>query len=277
MKRMFRTILSFAAAAVFVFAITQGVFAMENNVKDSRDSEFAMNQLLLDWEENGYPDDIGGQFRDIESGKLGLLVINPSTARVDELHEKLGANLLIVPTKYAYNDLMRVKVEIEKIMQKADNKIYGVSVGWGNEGETVFGFGESGKEFRVIVLVDKEVVALLTAQLKEKYGEKVIVEESLPIEAFENNALTAPQNSNISKDMFILLIVLCIFLLSAITLFAYQKNKRVPLLQTFLGITVERERTSPRAFVVRAVKNRQFSPKSNLFSLIRDKIEKGFY
>ena len=52
------------------------------------DVECVFDYWYKHWEEYGYPDDIGGQFRD--GGKIGIKVVNPSSARIKELYEIFG-------------------------------------------------------------------------------------------------------------------------------------------------------------------------------------------
>ena len=73
-------------------------------------------------------------------------------------------------------------------MEKTDSKIYRVGVGWSDgwsalalpENEKQIGFGESGREFRVIVWADEENVAYYTEIFAQLYGDKAVVVKGHP-------------------------------------------------------------------------------------------------
>ena len=80
---------------------------------------------------------------------------------------------------YAYNALLAVQEEIvETHMVNGNGDVVACSVGWHTVDGKAAGFGESGKESRVIVSVKTEKGAEYAALLQEAYGGMVVVETS---------------------------------------------------------------------------------------------------
>lgn len=124
------------------------------------------------WDEHGYPDDIGGQYS--KDGSIWVQVVETTPERMEELRGMFGDKISL--TKYSFNELEGVRQEIEAVMQAPESKIYGLGTGWSSNGNGVFGFGESGTEFRVVVIVDKSMYEHYSAEFARQYGDKVYVE-----------------------------------------------------------------------------------------------------
>lgn len=135
---------------------------------------------LEQWEEYGYPDDIDSQYRDLDTGAAGISVVDPTPERLEELHAVFGNEVLITRSKYSHNELYRVREEIEALMAEPDSKIYGLGVGWSSNEDGVFGFGESGRESRVVAMVDESMVDHYSAEFSGLYGDMVFVEAGGP-------------------------------------------------------------------------------------------------
>jgi len=167
----------------------------------------------LSWEEfypepYEYPDDVGGMYFDSATGKEYYLVINPTPERLEELRTILSGtgnqvgnmyfdpmNLpenidelraqyaesinFTTPCKYSFNELMRVNYEIYLLMGP-DSSIYGAGLGWDSSDGVLTGFGETGKELRVVVSVNENEVARYTAEFAERFGDMVIVKAGSP-------------------------------------------------------------------------------------------------
>ena len=163
----------------------------------------------LSWEEfypqpYEYPDDVGGLYYDRETGKDYYLVIDPTPERLEELRTILSGSGSRVgisyydpmnlpenidelraqyrdsinftsPCKYSYTELMRVNYEMYLLMGP-DSSIYGAGLGWSNSNGVLTGFGETGKELRVIVSVAEKEVNRYSSEFTEKYGDMVVVE-----------------------------------------------------------------------------------------------------
>ena len=133
--------------------------------------------IFMQWEKEGYPDDIGGHFYDSNTNSFGILVVNPSQQRIDELLEMFENRVIIIPCRFSFNELKQVQNEITELMFSNPNSgIYGSGIGWTSSNTGVHGFGDSGKEFRVTVSVDESVFDHYYAGFSSRYGDRVIVE-----------------------------------------------------------------------------------------------------
>jgi len=167
----------------------------------------------LSWEEfypepYEYPDDVGGMYFDSATGKEYYLVIDPTPERLEELRTILSGtgnqvgnmffdpmNLpenidelraqyaesinFTSPCKYSYTELVRVNYEIYLLMEP-DSSIYGAGLGWDSSDGVLTGFGETGKELRVIVSVDENELTRYSAEFAERFGDMVIVKAGSP-------------------------------------------------------------------------------------------------
>jgi len=136
---------------------------------------------LEQWEMYGYPDDIDSQYRDLDTYAVGIGVVDPAPERLEELRAVFGEDALITRSKYSHNELYRVREEIEALMAEPDSKIYGLGVGWSSDENGVFGFGESGRESRVVVTVDESVYTDYGDEFARSYGDMVFVEAGGPV------------------------------------------------------------------------------------------------
>ncbi len=150
-------------------------FALSANVLAA---EFAnMYELLMYWEENGYPDDVGSIYSSDGSAYnfTVQLVGDDISARSDELRAMLDDPSTVTFEKGTFTDkqLHEISNEIAESYMTEDSGIQSVAVGWGSNGK---GFGVSGKEMRVVVVADEDRAVDLYQELGSKYGEAVIVE-----------------------------------------------------------------------------------------------------
>jgi len=138
-------------------------------------------KLIGRWEQEGYPDDIGGAYYDSDAGAMGFLLVDYTPERIGELRLLVSDQAIITPCKYSYNELRLAQEEIDSIIG-ADSGIYSTSVGWTSTDGRVHGFGESGKEFRLEVRVDMSVYDHYSAGFAELYGDRVVVKAIDPSE-----------------------------------------------------------------------------------------------
>ena len=161
--------LTYLILIAVLLSLTTGVFAA--------DGLSPLEEAYQLWEENQYPDDVGGVYYDRDTDSLAILVVYPSDERKDELYALFGRDLVITECRYSYNELLYVQNEITGMMSQ-EQKIYSSGIGWTSKDGVVSGFGESGKEFRVVVGVDESEFARYSADFAEKYGDMVVVESS---------------------------------------------------------------------------------------------------
>ncbi|MCL2153853.1 MAG: hypothetical protein FWH57_13065 [Oscillospiraceae bacterium] len=152
--------------------------------------------LFARWEKNGYPDDVGGVYYDSDYGMLGFLLVNPTQERMDELRGMFSDEVIFTPSAFSYNELRLAQKEIDSIMG-AGSGIYSTGVGWTSTDSRVHGFGDSGKEFRLVVGVDESVFNHYSAGFAQLYGDRVIVEASGPA---QDGAMTASRYGGMNED-----------------------------------------------------------------------------
>jgi hypothetical protein len=178
MKNPVKSLTFFAVVLLMAVSLvyTTGVFAANG-------TEFPFGEsgnIFVEWHHNGYPDDIGGIYTNNGGfGGLSILLVNPTPERMAELRELTGRDIVITACKYSYNEMLRTQNDISAQIAR-ENKIYSVGTGWAITNGEVHGFGESGKEFRVIVGVDESEVDRYSIEFSKRYGDMVVVEKSHP-------------------------------------------------------------------------------------------------
>lgn len=135
-------------------------------------------ELVAQWAETRYPDDVGNIYTD--KGKLVIGLVDGSEARQEELRAMVSdpGSLAFDEAAYPYNDLLAVKEEISRELS-SDEGLYSVGVGWTSAEGT--GFGSSGKDSRVVVSAEAGKLAYYQTLYKERYGGMVVVVEGNPL------------------------------------------------------------------------------------------------
>lgn len=135
-------------------------------------------ELVAQWAETRYPDDVGNIYTD--QGKLVIGLVDGSEARQEELRAMVSdpGSLAFDEAAYPYNDLLAVKEEISRELS-SDEGLYSVGVGWTSAEGT--GFGPSGKDSRVVVSAEAGKLAYYQTLYEERYGGMVVVVEGEPI------------------------------------------------------------------------------------------------
>ena len=152
--------------------------------------------LLQDWETNGYPDDVGSIYStDGTPYNLTVQLVGDNfEARAEEIRAMLDDPSTISFEKGTYTDqqLHEISAEIADAYLTEGSGVQSVGVGWGTNG----GFGESGKEMRVVVRADEDRAIDLAQELGNKYGEAVIVEAAEGELEFAEEAPAAEEEAN---------------------------------------------------------------------------------
>lgn len=143
--------------------------------------------LLARWEQDGYPEDVTGVFYNTDSGTLSILLTKNTEARRAELSGSIedGEKVLFFDGTYSHDKLAAVQTEIaEELSAGTTQGLQKVTLGWGVCG----GFGQNGKDFRVVVEAADEQAEQLAAHYAEQYGDIVVVEKASEWRAAENAA-----------------------------------------------------------------------------------------
>ncbi|HHT25095.1 MAG TPA: hypothetical protein GXZ76_06235 [Clostridiaceae bacterium] len=225
--------------------------------------------LYEHWETNGYPDYVGFVYStDGSTNNLTVLLVADDGTAEDQIRSMLisDSGLSFGSAKYSYNELMAISKEISSEYLENNKLFYGLGVGWGGVGDGEPGFGDSGREARVVVEVDSSIFAEYTKLFKELYGDKVVVFDS---EAFVDESDIAE-----AKNTSLLWLLIPVMLLVGVGIIFAIRTKLVPALQTATGSVVTKTAPISRKQTIEAVKNSEVSPRAEVFDSILSKIEK---
>jgi hypothetical protein len=245
---------------------------MPEDVAPAPDNAVAPDQpangdILSGWDENGYPDDIGGVFYDQDTGKTTILLVNPSVERENEL-TALMPGVAFLPSAYSYNELLAVQKDItnEMISQPAGEAvIYSAGIGFTMIDGQLTGFGESGKEFRVVVSVDESVYAETVNRYRELYGDMVYVEPGTAPIADGLLDTTAHARTN----MYWPFALIAVILFAAVIAFAMNRRRYSYALQTANGGAVTVSEQMTRKQIKEAVKESALLPSDAVYERIQ--------
>lgn len=178
------------------------------------------------WETKGYPDDVGGVYYDAASNGLVIILVDADEVRKAEILSMVKSTdgLSFGESKYSYNEMRAVQNEIIQDMSDSNGKIYSVGVGWKTTEDEIGGFGESGKEFRVVVTVDKSVFDTYVSTYENRYGDMVYVEVGEAPMLLQDTIATDHSNPVNSASKW-LLPAMIIFLLAAGIVFLLRRRR----------------------------------------------------
>lgn len=146
-----------------------------------------IDELFTDWEMNGYPDNVGGVYWDDGIEGIVVMLVNNSPEAQSEIQEQVAEPVHFEGAVYSYNALLAAQEELTVWQQTLGDRaqyVYGHGIGWGNQ-ETGKGWGESGREFRLLVSVDPAIYEEVRTELAGRFGDMVVVEtgdEVVPVE-----------------------------------------------------------------------------------------------
>ena len=136
--------------------------------------------LFSHWESAGYPDDVGGVYSADGGNKLCILLVGRTDEREVEIKSMLrdASTVSFGDSEYSLNDMKKAQDEIVRNYMGKDKPVVGCGVGWTCVDGKVKGFGESGKESRVTVMVLTDNAKETEKLLKKLYGDMVYVEKT---------------------------------------------------------------------------------------------------
>ena len=266
-----KKLIAFLIALTCILALSMTALAANSDNKSlSLDSDKYENIVALyeHWETNGYPDNVGFVFStDGSTNNLTVLLVGDDGTAENQIRSMLisDSGLSFGSAKYSYNELMAIAAEISSDYLEKNKLFYGLGVGWGGVGDGPPGFGDSGKEPRVYIELDKSIFAEYTKKFEKLYGDKVVVFESgAPVE----EAGAKDKNANLSW-----LLIPIVLLLGTGIVFAL-RTKLVPAMQTATGSVVTKTASVSKKQTIEAVKNSEVSPGAEVFDSILCKIDK---
>ncbi len=135
-----------------------------------------ISALFQHWEQFGYPEDVAGVYSTDGSAEhlTVQLIGDEDGSREAEIRAMLDddSKVSFEAGSYSHQHLLQVHQEITDGYMLEGSGIYACGIGWGIDG----GFGESGKESRVVVTVDEARLEEYTAALSDLYGDAVVLE-----------------------------------------------------------------------------------------------------
>lgn len=143
--------------------------------------------LLARWEQDGYPEDVTGVFYNAETSSLSILLTENTLSRRMAIANSVedGSMLLFFDGDYSHAELIAVQNAIAEELSSGETEgLLKVTLGWGVHG----GFGDAGKDFRVVVEAADEQAEQLAARYAAEYGDIVAVEKASEWRAAENDA-----------------------------------------------------------------------------------------
>lgn len=194
-------------------------------------------ELYEDWTTNGFPDYVAGVHAEGSEGNLVIQIVAGQEDKAAALQEQCGETLqFIYGAAYSYNELLRIQDEIVSLYMGGDGPVVGCGTGWQSVDDVVKGFGESGKEFRVVVDVLEAEAQGYAKRLAKDYGDAVCVRSTSGNYVLEDVTTSAAIGFAPEKTSSALLPFLALlFVLLAVSAIALLRRRR---LQTATGQTV---------------------------------------
>lgn len=150
--------------------------------------------LLARWEQDGYPEDVTGVFYNAETSSLSILLTENTLSRRMAIANSVedGSMLLFFDGDYSHAELIAVQNAIAEELSSGETEgLLKVTLGWGVHG----GFGDAGKDFRVVAEAADEQAEQLAARYAAEYGDIVVVEKASEWRAAEEAAQQAEEQA----------------------------------------------------------------------------------
>ena len=204
------------------------ILMLPNTFTALASGEFQNVQALFQhWEENGYPDYVSSVYSTDGSEKLTILLL-------DREKEDVVRNMLIDESGVSFGTgsisqetLLKVHEEILNEYILKDPMVYAAGIGWTSIDGELTGFGESKRESRVIVYVDKNYMDEYKNKFRERYGDVVYVDEGSPAEAVEEGEKEDVTNVESLKKLNLLFVILPVALIMTLAgVYSTPMNKK---------------------------------------------------
>ena len=186
-------------------------------------------ELWNDWSMNGAPE----WFCSASStdGTMDHMTFVVTSAEAEEelwsmLPEDAALTVIVSPDAYPQAELMRIQNEITETYMTGDQPpVAGVGIGWATIDGEVTGFGESGREDRVVVNVLADYMDTVGAEIQAAYGGAVYL-ESTDGYATAEAAADTPAQEEPPKDYTNLILWLCIAAVGVVLIQTLAKRPR---------------------------------------------------
>ena len=157
-------------------------------------------EMYATWQENGWPDDIGGFY--VSEDRFVISLVDMNKERINELKSGLlnPDEVTFVECDFSYNQLSDVFEHLEKQV-------------WADENVRTLGIDLEGN--CVKLGVDSDVVDEYRNVYNKIYGDMVIVHEQSPIVAVES--------SNHNRIVICVVIALLVFIVASLFIFCFMR------------------------------------------------------
>ena len=186
-------------------------------------------ELWSDWSMNGAPE----WFCSASStdGTMDHMTFVVTSAEAEEelrsmLPEDAALEVVVSETAYPQTELLAIQEEIiNTYMNGEQPPVAGVGIGWATIDGEVAGFGESGREDRVVVNVLVDYMDTVGAEIQAAYGDAVYL-ESTDGYATAEAAADTPAQEETPKDYTNLILWLCIAAVGVVLIQTLAKRPR---------------------------------------------------
>lgn len=228
-----------------------------------------IGELFQYWEANGYPDYVGSVYSTSGGPALTVLLVNDDGTGAEQIRALLAddSGVSFGTAEFSYNTLKAVNDEIVANYLGSDEKVYSVAVGWTSADGVVTGFGESGKESRVVVSVDESVLAEYADKFYELYGDMVVVEAGEAPVLLDDNL----PDSNV----WLLPLIIFMVMIVGASLLMFNRARLIPVMQTTKGTVAAQPAPVSRKETIAAIRNSEISPSDKVFNSILREIDKN--
>ena len=232
--------------------------------------------LMNQWESEGYPDDIGNIYYDNENGTIVINLVGATQARKDEILAMLGGadGIVFGESKYSHNQLMEVYRIIAAEMEGKSDEIYGLGLGWAVINNQLTGFGDSGKEERVVVTVDEKIYADYAKNFEARFGDKVYLQAGTQVEMLATDQLESAGMLTGTQDKADYTLPVAVVVVLAILWVGYLRSRQSAAMQTNNGQVVAAQQRISRQQVIEAVKASELQPSPELHERLMKEIQK---
>ncbi|MDR1131318.1 MAG: hypothetical protein LBL15_02745 [Oscillospiraceae bacterium] len=252
---------------ICILAIPANAFATSE--VSEVDKKFSnVEELFEYWETNGYPDYVGSVYStDGNMNNLTVLLVNDDGTKANEIRALLAddSGVSFGKAPFSHNAMETVKNEIISNHLGKDDKVYSVGIGWISADGVVIGFGESGKESRVVVFVDESISTDYANKFYELYGDIVVVAAGDAI---------VYQNQNAVPDNNLWLWLTFMVIISVAAILFFNRTRFVSAMQTNKGIIVTQSVPVSRKKTIEAIKNSEVTPSDEVFNSVLSQIDK---
>ena len=260
--------------SAFILSVTVTAEAANDGTEQTPGKYADISELFEFWEANGYPGYVGNVFStDGTSYNLTVLLYDDDGSAEELIRSSLidDTGVSFGKAEVSSSKLMAVYNEICANHMQSPGKVYAVSIGWTTVDGVVTGFGESGKESRVVVRVDESALKEYTDEFYSLYGDLVVVEAGAPLQHYSEDS---GRQNVFSKYTLQIIMIFSIAVVCFGVLFL-NRSRFIPALQRADGGVAVQAAPLSSVETVAAIKNSAVAPSDGVLGAIIQKIGKN--